>query len=374
MPVPILNLTQQHESLNGQLKQAFDGLLKSGQFVLGRFVDQFEKDLAEYCGVRHAIGVSSGTDALLVAMMAMDIGPGDEVITTPFTFFSTAGSIARLGAKPVFVDIDPVSFNLEPDHLEGAISAATKAILPVHLFGLSAKMGPIMQIARAHRLKVIEDVAQAFGARHSGRPAGSIGDVGCLSFYPTKNLAAMGDAGACVTQEGELAERIRLLRVHGGDQGQQYPCIGGNFRLDALHAALLSVKLPCVDQWTERRRAVADRYSSGLSDLPVERPVEPDASDHVYNQYTIRVSGGAREPLRRHLDARGIGSRVYYPTPLHLQPCFGYLGQKRGALPGAEQAADEVLSLPIYPELTRVQQEEVIGCIRDFFCDRRVKR
>lgn len=367
MPVPLIDLSQQHENLKAELLDAFTRVLDSGQFILGPFVEEFEKDLAAYCQTRHAIGVSSGTDALLVAMMAMGIGPGDEVITTPFTFFATAGCIARLGAKPVFVDINPRTFGLSIEAIEGAITPATKAIIPVHLFGLSANMGPIMELAKANDLWVIEDAAQSMGAQYEGNPVGSIGHVGCLSFYPTKNLPTLGDAGACVTNDDELAEKIRMLRVHGSDRGYHFPHIGGNFRIDAIHAALLTVKLKHLPAWIQRRRQIADRYGRKMENFPLSTPFEPEVRSHVFNNYTVRIRGGQREAVRHHLDAVGIGNRVYYPEPLHLQPCFEYLNYKPGSLPVAEEAAGQVLSLPIYPEMTDQQQDEVIAAIADFF-------
>ncbi|MFW6060839.1 MAG: DegT/DnrJ/EryC1/StrS family aminotransferase [Phycisphaeraceae bacterium] len=367
MAVPLIDLHQQHQDLLPELRDAFERVVDSGQFILGPFVEQFERQLAERCGVRHVIGVSSGTDALLLALMAMGIGPGDEVITTPFTFFSTAGCIARVGAKPVFVDINPRTYNMEVEDIPGAITPQTKAIMPVHLFGLPANMGPIMEIAREHKLRVIEDAAQALGAAYEDTSVGAIGDVGCFSFYPTKNLPAMGDAGAVTTNDDELAATMRLMRVHGGDEGYQFPVIGGNFRLDALHAAMLSVKLSRLEQWIDRRRELAARYGRKLESVAVTTPFEPQVRHHVYNNYTVRVRSGHRESLRHHLQACGVGNRVYYPSPLHLQPCFEYLGYGRGSLPAAEKACEEVLSLPIYPEMTDAQQDEVVAAIRELF-------
>ena len=367
MTVPLLDLTPQHAPLLPQLCDAFERVAKSGQFILGQFVEQFEGQLADYCQVEHAIGVSSGTDALLVSLMALDIGPGDEVITSPFTFFATAGAIARVGAKPVFVDIFPRTFNLMVEAMDRAITRKTKAIMPVHMFGLPAHMDPIMKIAQEHGLAVIEDAAQAIGARHNDRPVGSIGNVGCLSFFPSKNLGTLGDAGACLTNDGELAQRIRNLRNHGTSDGVSYPHVGGNFRLDALQAALLSVKLPHIDTWTQQRRDHAVRYGELLEDLPVGTPFEAEHRHHVYNQYTIRIHGGARDALERHLQRFDIGCRVYYPLPLHLQPCFAGLGYERGSCPHSEEAADEVLSIPVFPELTDQQQDQVIESLREFF-------
>ena len=369
MPVPLIDLSRQHAALMPELRQAFDRVVESGQFILGPFVERCEQQIAEVCQARHCVGVSSGTDALLAAMMALDIGPGDEVITTPFTFFCTAGCIARLGATPVFVDINPRTFCLEVADIEGAITGQTKAIVPVHLFGLPANMQPIMALARRHGLKVIEDGAQALGARCDDRPVGPIGDIGCFSFYPTKNMPSLGDAGACVTDDDELADKLRKLRIHGLEPGKQYeyPIIGGNFRLDALQAAMLSVKMPHLSAWNQRRRQIADRYGAALEDLPVSTPFEPPERYHVYSNYTIRIRSGGRDALQAHLTACGIGTRVYYPLPLHLQPALAYLDCGRGRFPVTEAAAEEVLSLPIYPELTDAQQDEVISAIRDHF-------
>jgi len=367
MSVPLLDLSEQHEALGSKLRDAFAEVLKSGQFIMGPYVERFERDFAQYIGVKHCIGVASGTDALLVAMMAMDIGPGDEVITTPFTFFATAGSIARLGAIPVFVDIIPQTYNLDIEAVEAAITKKTKAIMPVHLFGLSARMADVMKIAKKHKLKVIEDAAQACGAAFGDKKVGSIGDVGCFSFYPTKILPAIGDGGAVTTNDDKLAEKIRWMRNHGADKADHFPVVGGNFRLDALQAAILSVKLPHLDQWIARRREIAERYEHALEEMPLGTPFEADDRLHVYNQYTVRVHGNARDKFRDHLAADNIGSRVYYPTPLHLQPCFKKLGYKKGRFPDAEEAAREVLSIPCYPEMTDEQQDLVIQSIRHFF-------
>lgn len=368
MTVPLLDLSQQHQSLQPELRAAFDAMLTTGRFIMGPQVEGFERKLAEYCHARHAVGLSSGTDALLVAMMALGVGAGDEVITTPFTFFCTAGCIARLGARPIFVDIDPVTFNLDPSLLPAALSARTKAIIPVHLFGQTADMGTIMRLARKAGVPVIEDAAQAIGARDGEDTAGGIGDVGCLSFYPSKNLSALGDAGACVTNNPELYERIRVLRTHGEVSRYHHSFIGGNFRLDALQAAVLSIKLPHLRRWEEGRRANARRYHELLGqDLPLVLPVEMPGRYHVFNQYTIRVPGGRRDELRRHLAAQGIGHEVYYPVPLHLQKCFEHLGHQPGDFPEAERAAQEVLSLPIFPELQPSQQDQVVSAIRGFY-------
>ncbi len=369
MAVPLLDLTAQHRAVRDQIDAALGAVIDANGYILSPFVAEFEEHLAQACGVKHAITVSSGTDALLVSMMAMGIGPGDEVITTPFTFFCTAGCIARLGARPVFVDIDPRTYNLEPDAIEGAITPATKAIIPVHLYGLPAQMDKVMAIARRFGLRVIEDAAQAIGAQYKNQRVGSIGDCCCLSFYPSKNLAGPGDGGAVITNNDDLADTIRQLRNHGLEPGTgySYPMIGGNFRLDALQTAVLDVKLPLLDAYTESRRTHAARYTRKFEELRLTPPAEPGDRYHVYNQYTIRLRSGGREPLRAHLTAKGIGNRIYYEIPLHLQPCFRHLGYKPGSLPEAEKAAQEVLSLPCFPEMTREQQDEVITAVRDFF-------
>ena len=367
MAVPLVDLRRQHEPLMPRLRESLDQVVKSGHFVLGPHLEAFEKDLAAYCGVPNAVGVSSGTDALLVSLMACDIGPGDEVITTPFTFFSTAGSIARLGARPVFVDIDPVTYNIDPQRVEDAVTEATKAIIAVHLFGQTADMATILPLAQTYGLMVIEDAAQAIGANDGQDRAGALGDIGCFSFYPTKNLAAMGDGGACTIQDKALAQRIQILRDHGQGPRYQYGMLGGNFRLDALQAGILGVKLKYLEQWTSARRQHAAQYRQQLSHLPIGLPTELEGKRHVYNQFTIRVEDGRRDALQAHLMSRQISSQVHYPRPLHLQDCFADLGYKRGDLPVSERAADEVLSLPMFAELTPAEQEEVAGAISEFF-------
>lgn len=367
MAVPQLDLSFQNGPLATQICGVLEQIVTSGQFVLGPRVEAFEQQLADLCQVQHAVGVSSGTDALLLALMALGVGQGDEVITTPFSFFATVGCIARLGAKPVFVDIDPVTFNIDPDLIEQAMTKKTRAIIPVHLYGQAAAMKSIMATAHRHGVYVIEDAAQSTGALVDGRPVASIGDVGCLSFYPTKNLSALGDAGACTTQDDALADRLRCLRVHGQEGKYLHAHIGGNFRIDAVQAAMLSLKIPHVLAWNEQRRAAAGRYHAMLKDLPLELPEERPGHYHVYNQYTIRVGRDRRDALASHLKRVGIGCDVYYPVPLHRQPCFSYLGIKTGELPVAQRAADEVLSLPMYPGLSVSQQEEVSTAIGQFF-------
>jgi len=367
MQVPLLDLKPQYARLRDQIKAAIDEVCESCRFILGPKVEQFEKQVAEYLGVKHAIGVSSGTDALLCSLMAIGVGPGDEVITTPFTFFATAGSIARLGARPVFVDIEPDTFNIDPTKIEQAITARTKAIIPVHLFGQAAEMDPIVQIARKHNIRIIEDAAQAIGAKYKGQFVGGIGDLGCLSFFPSKNLGGFGDGGMIVTNDDDLAERCRVLRVHGSKPKYYHKFVGGNFRLDALQAAVLSVKLKYLDEWHEARRQNAAWYDQRLKDLPVTTPQIRPYNYSIYNQYTIRVADGRRDALREHLKAKGIGTEIYYPLPLHLQECFAYLGYKEGDLPEAEKAAKEVLSIPVWPEMTEQQRAYVTDAIAEFF-------
>lgn len=367
MAVPLYGLIDNNLPRMAEFREAFTEVAGSGQFILGPMVADFERQLADYCGVKHAIGVGSGTDALVVSLMALGVGPGDEVITSPLSYVHTAGSILRLGATPVFCDINPRTYNLAIDSLEGCVTKRTKAVVPVHLYGQMCKMAPIMEIANRHGFKVLEDGDQAIGAKCNDRLAGSIGDLGIFSFFPTKNLSAMGDAGAVVTDDDALAEKIRKLRVHGLEPGYTVHDLGGNFRLDAIQARVLSIKLQDLDEQTQRRRELADRYARHLDDLPLSAPMEADDRLHTYNHYTVRVRSGGRDALAGHLDACEIGNRVYYPRPLHLLPCFAHLGYGPGSLPVAEQASQEVLSLPIYPEMSRAQQDEVVAAVRDYF-------
>jgi dTDP-4-amino-4,6-dideoxygalactose transaminase len=367
MKVPLLDLTAQYKSIQSEVRAAIDRVCESQVFILGPEVTAFERDIASFCGVEHAIGVSSGTDALLVALMAAGVGRGDEVITTPFTFFATAGVIARLGARPVFVDIERESFNLDPDGIEDKISPRTKAIVPVHLFGRCADMDAIVEVARRHGLAVIEDAAQAIGAKdHQGRLAGTRGDIGCFSFFPSKNLGAFGDAGMVVTQDAKLAESLRVLRVHGGKPKYFHSRIGGNFRLDALQGAVLRVKLRYLPLWTAGRRLNADRYRELFARARLSHAVvvPQDVPGHIYNQFVIRC--GERNAVQAFLREQGVETEIYYPVPLHVQECFAPLGYRRGQFPHAEAAAGEVLALPIYPELTAEQQDYVVDRIAEF--------
>jgi dTDP-4-amino-4,6-dideoxygalactose transaminase len=362
--IPLVDLKSQYHSIKNEIDTAVHGVLESGQFILGPAVGQFEEKVAAYLGVQHAIGLASGTDALVLALRALDIGPGDEVIVPAYTFFATAGTVMSVGAKPVFVDVDPQTYQIDPAQIAGHITNATKAIIPVHLYGHPSEMDPILEIAGRHGLKVIEDNAQGFGAEYNGRKTGSFGDVGCLSFFPTKNLGAFGDAGMVVTNDAGLAERMRMLRTHGWKKKYYSEEVGYNSRLDALQAAILLAKLPHVDAWNDKRRELADLYGDCFASLGFGMPVERAWAKHVYHLYTIRVE--QRDELQAFLREKGIASEVYYPLPPHLAvPCrkFGY---KEGDFPHAELAARETLALPLYPELTGQQQEEVIAAIREF--------
>ncbi|CAI2717492.1 DegT/DnrJ/EryC1/StrS family aminotransferase [Nitrospina watsonii] len=369
-PVPLLNILATYPQIMEGAEAAMLSVVRSGHYILGPQVEQLEQEMASYCGVQHAIGVSSGTDALLLALMTADIGEGDEVITTPFTFFATAGSIARTGAKPVFVDIEPDSFNLDPQRIAAAITPKTRAIMPVHLYGQCAGMDAINAIAEQHKLLVFEDAAQASGATCKGRQAGSMGDFGCLSFFPTKNLGGFGDGGMVTVRDPALYEKCKVLRVHGSAPKYYHKLIGGNFRIDALQAAVLRAKLPFLDTWLGFRRGNAQRYTNlfteaGLANV-IGLPPEVVAG-HTFNQYVIRVKDGKRDALRAALAEKKVMTEIYYPVPLHLQECFRNLGHKQGDFPISEQAADEVLALPAANEVTATQQQRVVSVIRDFF-------
>jgi dTDP-4-amino-4,6-dideoxygalactose transaminase len=362
MSVPLLDLQAQYATIADEIQAAIGRVIASQGFILGPEVTACESEIAAYCGARHGIGVSSGTDALLAALMALEIGPGDEVITSPFTFFATAGAIARLGATPVFADIDPISFNIDPAAIERVITPRSRAIIPVHLYGQCAHMAPILDLAKRHGLAVVEDAAQAIGSSYEGRPAGSMGTMGCFSFFPSKNLGAFGDGGMVVTNDDQLAERLRTLRAHGSKPKYFHSMVGGNFRLDALQAAVVRVKLPYLERWTEARRRNAALYDRLLADLPGVVTPKPRFERHVFNQYVIR--GPERDRIQAALKERGIGTEIYYPLPLHRQDCFAYLGYSLGSLPQAEQAAKDVLALPIYPELKETQIAEVVAGIK----------
>ncbi|HEX4152641.1 MAG TPA: DegT/DnrJ/EryC1/StrS family aminotransferase [Steroidobacteraceae bacterium] len=385
--VPLLDLKAQYAQIRGEVLQVIESVCAGQQFILGEHVRALEAEVARYCGASAGIGVSSGTDALLLALMAFGIGAGDEVITSPFTFFATAGTIARSGARPVFCDIDPENFNLSPAAVEGfierhcrkdddgalvnrATGGRIRALMPVHLYGQSAQMEALMRIARRCNLRVIEDAAQAIGTEDSnGSRVGSTGDVGCFSFFPSKNLGAFGDAGLCTTNDPDLAERMRVLRVHGGKPKYYHALIGGNFRIDELQAAILRVKLKYLDEWTAARQRNAAHYGAAFEQAGllsrITLPRVPARGRHIFNQFVIRT--GRRDELRAFLTERGIGTEIYYPVPLHQQECFAYLGHARGDFPESERAAGETLALPIYPELSPAQLDAVVARVAEFF-------
>lgn len=394
-PVPLLDLKAQYQSIREELRAAIDRVSESQHFILGPEVEGLEREVADYSQCEFGIGVSSGSDALIVALMAIELKPGDEVITTPYTFFATAGAVSRLGGKPVFVDIDPLTYNLDPAAIEGAITERTRAIIPVHLYGQMTGMKPIMEIAERHKLYVIEDAAQAIGSESEGQRAGSIGHFGCFSFFPSKNLGGFGDGGMVTTNDADLADRVKLLRNHGYRPKYYNKVVGGNFRLDAIQAAILRVKLKYLDQWTEARQRNAARYrdlfnEAGLSVNPesvsylradgakesaqetnsplakgVVLPVEAPNGRHIYNQFVIRSD--RRDELISFLRECQIGTEIYYPVPMHLQECFADLGYKAGHFPKSERAADETLALPIYPELTEEMLSDVVLSISKFY-------
>jgi dTDP-4-amino-4,6-dideoxygalactose transaminase len=369
--VPLLDLKRQFPEIRDAVLEAITAVSDSQQFVLGPEVEALESEIADYCGTRHGVGVSSGTDALLVALMALGVGPGDAVMTSPYSFFATAGVIARLGAKPVFADIDPVSFNLSSKTVQAAIEAQCEArdgglhvrgsgervrvLMPVHLYGQMVEMGPIREVARRYGLRVVEDAAQAIGAKDSaGVQVGEAGDIACLSFFPSKNLGGFGDGGMCVTNDPQLSEDLRVLRVHGGKPKYHHERIGGNFRLDAIQAAVLRVKLRHLDDWSRQRQENAEWYDARLSTCDhITCPRAIVGARHVYNQYVVRVP--ERDAVRAHLQSAGIGTEIYYPIPLHLQGCFKDLGYQAGSLPESESAARDSLALPVFPGLTRYE-------------------
>lgn len=371
MEIPLLDLKAQYLSIKKDVDKALKEVVESQYFILSQEVSGLEKEVAEYCGVSGGAGVASGTDALVLALRAAGVGEGDAVITTTFTFFATAESISMLGAEPIFVDIDPETYNIDPEKIEEAIRAADpeirrkiKAVMPVHLYGQCADMSRIMKIADEYGLKVIEDCAQAIGATFKGHPAGSFGDAGCLSFFPSKNLGGFGDGGMVVSSDPDLIDRIKELRVHGSREQYIHEEIAYNSRLDSLQAAILRVKLRNLDKWLEGRRSVAAKYDEAFADTGIVTPKVSDDNVHTYHQYTIAAED--RDGLLRHLNDKGIAARIYYPVPMHLQPCYKGLGYHIGSLPVAEQAAERILSLPVYPELDDKQVDYVIKTVRDF--------
>ncbi|HEX8362935.1 MAG TPA: DegT/DnrJ/EryC1/StrS family aminotransferase [Longimicrobium sp.] len=372
MQVPLLDLTLQYNEVADDVMNALRSVVEEQRFILGPVVDRFEEEMAAKLGVAHAIGCASGTDALLLAVRASGVGRDEEVVTSPFTFFATAGAIHNAGARPVFADIEPDTFNLDPAAAEAAVTERTRAVMPVHLFGQMADMRAFRSLGDRRGLAVIEDAAQAVGARQRDGDGwittGTLGDTCCFSFFPTKNLGAFGDAGMIVTNDGEVAERLRKLRVHGGRQMYHHEEVGFNSRLDALQAAVLSAKLPYLDRWSEARRRNAAFYDEALAGVEgITPPVVRPGNESIVNQYTLRVLDGRRDALQEHLKERGVGSSVYYPVPLDRQECFAYLGYRPGQFPESERAAREVLSLPVFPELTEAQLAHVAGAVREFF-------
>lgn len=370
MAAPLLDLKAQYRTIQAEVEAAVLDVLREQVFILGPRVAAFEAACAAYCGVPYAAGVSSGSDALLAALAALGIGPGDDVVTTPFSFFATVGAIVRLGARPVFADIDLATFNVDPAALEAALTPATRAVLSVHVFGRCADMERISAIATRHSIPVVEDAAQAIGAEHRGRRAGSMGEAGCFSFFPSKNLGGIGDGGLVTCRDAALHDRLLLLRNHGARPKYHHDLVGGNFRLDAIQAAVLHVKLAHLERWTEARRRHAAAYRERLSGLAGEGRLVLPADDpdgrHVFNQFTLRVPS-RRDALRAHLAAWGVGTEIYYPEPLHVQPCFAGLGLRAGAFPNAERACAEALSIPVHPELTGAQIDEVVEAIGSFW-------
>ncbi len=362
--IPIIDLKRQHKPIEGELVDAFKKVLESGQFILGPELEKFEQNASEYLKVKYAIGVGNGTDALTLALKALDIKEGDEVITTPFTFFATAETIAMLGAVPVFVDVDDSTLNIDANKIEEKITPKTKAILPVHIFGQGARMEKILEIAKKYNLKVIEDTAQGFGATRNGKYLGTIGDIGTFSFFPTKNLSCLGDGGLITTNDDSLAKKVKMLRVHGSPKKYYHEFLGYNSRLDSIQAAFLNVKLKYIDAWNARRREIAEIYNRELKPF-VRVPEVDEGNIHIYHQYTIRTD--KRDALNDFLNNRGIMTQVHYPIPLHLQPALSYLGYKEGDFPVAERATKEVLSLPVFPELTDDEISYVIDSVKAFF-------
>ena len=370
MKVPLLDLTEQNRNLRPEIEAALGRVLDTNGFILGAEVKALEDELADYCRTRYAIGCASGSDALLLALMALDMQPGDEVITTPYSFFATVSCITRLGAVPVFVDIDPATFNLDIDQIEAKITPRTKAIQPVHLYGQCADMEALRKVSEKHGVPLVEDAAQAIGAEENGERAGAMSEIGCFSFYPSKNLGGMGDGGFMTTDDDTLAEKLFALRVHGSKERYHHKWVGLNSRLDGFQGAVLRVKLPHLDDWSDKRKANADRYRNLFTDAGLTEqimlPLERDNVRHIYNQFVVRVPN-KRDELRAFLTENEIGTDIYYPVSLHLQECFEYLGYKEGDMPESEKASRETLALPIFPELREDQQQFVVENIEEFF-------
>jgi dTDP-4-amino-4,6-dideoxygalactose transaminase len=372
--VPLCDLQAQYRPLQADIEAVVGRVLASGQVILGPEVSDLEEEIARYCGVAHGVGCSSGSDALLLALAALEIGPGDEVITTPFTFFATAGAVCRTGARPVFVDVEPDTWNIDPQQVKAAITPRTRAILPVHLFGQCADMEPLWRLGQQHDVLLIEDAAQALGSEYQGKRAGSLGSFACFSFYPSKNLGAYGDGGMVVTNDAAWAERMACLRVHGMPVRYHHKFLGWNARLDALQAAILRVKLPYLEGWIEARQQAAQRYDALIDEHHLGehlgRPVVRPNVRHSFNQYVVKLASGQRDALMRHLKSEGVGCEVYYPVPLHLQESLAYLGHREGAFPVSEEASRSVLALPMFPEITVDQQHRVISVCAGFLRQR----
>jgi dTDP-4-amino-4,6-dideoxygalactose transaminase len=380
LKIPLLDLNRQYKSIKSEIDSSIKGVLNSQYFILGKEVEELEKKIADFCGVKYAIGVSSGTDALLLSLKALNIGKGDFVVTTPFTFFATAGAIYNVGAIPIFIDIKIDTYNINPNSLYELLNGKSfhsgrmnidvkriKAIIPVHLYGQTADMDSIMKITKSYKIAIIEDACQAIGAEYNGKRAGSIGDLGCFSFFPTKNLGAYGDGGMITTQSKKLKEKLKKLRIHGRDKGYYHSIIGYNSRLDTLQAAILLAKIPHLDSWNNKRHELAGHYSNCLKNIQnIETPVEYKGRKHIYHQYTIRVKKGKRDNLQKFLKEKNIGTKIYYPLSLHLQKCFKYLGYKKGDMPVSEKASEEVLSLPIFPELNFGEIDYICNSIKEF--------
>ncbi len=369
MKVPMLDLNAQYKPIMDDIKAEMEKVFTSHAYKLGPQVKEFEEDMQKYCNVKHAVGCASGTDAIVLALLALGIGDGDEVITTPFTFFATAGTIHRVGAKPVFVDVKPDTYNIDPDNIEAAITPKTKAIIAVHLFGQPSEMDKIMKIAKKHNLKVIEDNAQGIGAKFAGQTAGTISDIGTLSFFPSKNLGAMGDGGMCLTNSDELASKLFMLRVHGENPQYYHKWVGLNSRLDTIQAAVLLVKLRSLSGWSDARRKNAEYYFEKLRDVPqIKLPIIHEKAETIFHQFTLLAEN--RDELLEFLRSKNIGCAVYYPLPLHLQKCFSYLNHKKGDFPVTEKLTENVISIPIFSEITKEQQDYVIENIKDFYNQR----
>lgn len=371
MNIPLIDLKQQYNKMEKDLKRIVGDVLDSQKYILGPYVEEFETNIAKYCNTKYALGVSSGTDALLISLLALDINEGDEIIIPSFTFFASAGVVYRVGAKPVFADIDPDTYNLDPKSFENAITDKTKAVIPVHLFGQCCNMDEIKSIAKKHNIIILEDAAQAVGSEYKGTRAGALGDIGAFSCYPTKNLGAFGEAGFITTNNDDLFEKIKMGRNHGQGSKYYHRFVGGNFRMDAVQGAVLNHKLQYLDEWTERRIKNAEYYIEEFNKQKIadEFIILPkiEFERHIFNQFTIRIKNGKRDLLKKYLAENNIGSGIYYPYPLHLQPCFEYTGFRKGDLPVTEQICDEVLSLPVYPELTEDMLSYVVGKITGFF-------